>query len=51
MNISILILILPLLIGFAIGFFTRPDNSYKNLKKAELNPHIYFQLHGLYYIY
>jgi len=41
MNISILILILPLLIGFAIGFFTRPDNSYKNLKKAELNPPSY----------
>lgn len=41
MNLSFLIIILPLIIGFMIGFFTRPDNWFKNLKKPVLNPPSY----------
>lgn len=38
MNISFIIIILPLIIGFMIGFFTKPDNWFRNLKKPALNP-------------
>jgi benzodiazapine receptor len=41
MNLSFLIIILPLIIGFAIGFFTRPDNWFKALKRPLLNPPAY----------
>jgi len=33
-----LIIILPLLIGFLIGYLTKPDNWYEKLKKPELMP-------------
>jgi tryptophan-rich sensory protein len=41
MNLSFLIIFLPVIIGFAIGFFTRPDNWFKSLKKPVLNPPSY----------
>ena len=41
MNLSLLIIFLPVIIGFAIGFFTRPDNWFKTLKKPILNPPSY----------
>ena len=41
MNLSFLIVILPLIIGFMIGFFTRPDEWFKKLKKPVLNPPSY----------
>ena len=33
-----LIIILPLIIGFLIGYFTKPDDWYKKLKKPQLMP-------------
>lgn len=41
MNLSFLIIILPLIIGFAIGYLTKPDNWFKTLKKPLLNPPSY----------
>lgn len=41
MNLSFLIIILPLIIGFSIGYFTKPDGSYRNLKKPNLIPPSY----------
>lgn len=44
-NIAKIIIILPLVLGFSIGFFTKPDNWYKNLKKAPINvPNITFSI-------
>lgn len=36
-----LIIILPLIIGFLIGYFTKPDEWFKTLKKPALNPPSY----------
>lgn len=36
-----LIIILPLIIGFLIGFNTKPDDWFKTLKKPVLNPPSY----------
>ena len=36
-----LIIFLPLFIGFLIGYFTKPDEWFKTLKKPELNPPSY----------
>ena len=33
-----LIIFMPIIIGFLIGFFTKPDVWYKQLKKPELMP-------------
>lgn len=33
-----LIIFMPIIIGFLIGFFTKPDAWYKQLKKPELMP-------------
>jgi benzodiazapine receptor len=33
-----LIIFMPIIIGFLIGFFTKPDGWYKTLKKPELMP-------------
>jgi len=41
MNIDILILFIPIIIGFGIGYFTKPDIWYFNLKKPILNPPSY----------
>ena len=36
-----IVIILPLILGFLIGFFTKPGNNYVKLKKSELNPPSY----------
>ena len=33
-----LIIFMPIIIGFLIGFFSKPDSWYKQLKKPELMP-------------
>jgi len=38
MNLSFLIIILPLLIGFIIGSFTKPDKWYMKLNKSKFTP-------------
>ena len=38
MNLSFLIIILPLLIGFIIGTFTKPDKWYMKLNKSKFTP-------------
>jgi tryptophan-rich sensory protein len=38
MNLSFLIILLPVIIGFAIGFFTKPDKWFRTLKRPLLNP-------------
>lgn len=37
-NLSFLIIFIPLLLGFLIGFFSKPDNWYFKLNKPFLNP-------------
>ena len=39
-----IILILPLLLGFIIGFFYKPSNYYKNLKKPYIPSGIVFSI-------
>jgi tryptophan-rich sensory protein len=36
-----IVIILPLILGFLIGFFTKPGNDYVKLKKSKLNPPSY----------
>ena len=38
LNLNIIIIFIPLIIGFLIGYFAKPDISYKKLKKPEYNP-------------
>ena len=38
MNLSFLIIIFPLLIGFIIGSFTKPDKWYMKLNKSKFTP-------------
>ena len=35
---KIIIIILPVIIGFLIGLFTKPDEWFKKLKKPKFNP-------------
>lgn len=38
LNIKLLIIIVPLIIGFIIGNISKPNNWYFNLKKSKLTP-------------
>ena len=44
-HIDKLIIVLPLIFGFSVGFFSKPDKWYFDLKKANINiPNITFSI-------
>jgi tryptophan-rich sensory protein len=44
-TVAKVIIILPIILGFSVGFFTKPDNWYANLNKAPINvPSITFSI-------